>query len=56
MPGVAKIELLPESPTKFFYIDFNNEVTFTFLAKDGGEIGGFAADMNGLKFSANKVK
>ena len=24
--------------------------------KDGGEIGGFAADMNGLQLSANKVK
>jgi len=55
LPGMAKVELSPESPTDFFYLTYGTLLKLTFTEDDEGHVTGFEADMDGQKFKARRI-
>jgi penicillin V acylase-like amidase (Ntn superfamily) len=55
VPGMGKVELSPESPTDFFYLTLSGLLKLTFTEDDDGRVTGFEADMNGLKYKAQRT-
>ena len=55
VPGVGKVELSAESPTDFFYLAVDALLRLTFTEDDAGQVTGFEADLNGLKYQAQRM-
>jgi len=55
VPGMARVELSPESPTEFFYLTYGTLLKLAFAEDDEGHVTGFEADMDGQKFQARRI-